>query len=446
MKLKYMLLSALLTPFLVNAQETWSLERCIEHAMTNNIDVKQQQLSLKNSETDLLGAKGNFLPSVNASATHGYNWGRSVDAFTNTFTQQRVRSNNFSVNAQMNLFSGFRNYNTYQKSKIDLLAGKEDVNTTKNNIALSVASNYLDILFNIERLAIAQRQTGVTKQQLTRTKKLVEAGSSPKGDMLQIQSQLANEELNVVNIENTLTLSYLRLKQSMLLPSDAKVEIAIPANLETSSMRLPAGPNTVVQAAYDSYPSIKSLGLKVTSAEKGISIARGLSIPTLSVRAGLSTGYSSNVTELVNLERREKSFNDQLSDNYSRNLIFSLNVPIFTRFSNYNSLNRARVGHENAKLQLEREKNKIRSDVEKAFTDAMAAFKKFNATKKSLESFKEAYKYAKQRFEVGLINAVDHNTAKNNLNKAESDLLQAKYEYIFRVKILDFYQGKPLKM
>ena len=444
MKGKLLLALAVVLPFLSSAQDIWSLEQCIQYALDNNIDVKLQKLNLERNENNLMESRGSFLPNVNGSASHRYSWGRNYSQITNDIRDAETVNQDFSLTSQVNVFTGFRNYNGLRQSQINILSAKEDIKNVENNVSLNIASTYLDILFNTENLANAKRQAAITKQQVSRMEKLVQAGSSPKGDLLQVKSQLANEELSIINAENNLNLSYLALKQSLLLPVDQEMVVATAIDLNTDVLSLPTGTTAAVQNAFDNYPSIMSLNYQLSSSDKGILIAKGAALPTVSIGAGLVTSYSNRIVDVLTNEKVK--FNDQVSDNFNKYLSFNLNVPIFSRFTTYTSISNAKINRSNTELQLEREKNTVRQNIERAYADAMAAFNKYNATQKSLESFEEAFRYAQQRFEVGLINAVDNNTAKNNLTKAQSDLLQSKYEYIFRLKILDFYQGKPLTL
>ena len=306
---------------------------------------------------------------------------------------------------------------------------------------------------------------------MDRTKKLVNAGSMAQGGLLEIQSQLANEELNVINAENSLSLAYLRLKQALLITSDTPFEIIQPKELDTNAYRLPSNVQSIVDIAYNDYPSIKREELNVESANRSVAIAKGQMSPVLSLSGSVGSGYSGSQTiptgtellgtvpigrvqstsDVVVSDRYRtltevKSFGDQFKDNINEAITLTLRVPIFNKLGNYTAISRAKISHERSTVQLEQEKQSIRQKIEKAYTDATGARKKFGAAKKSLESFQNAFDYAQQRFNVGMINAVEFNQSKNNLNRVESELIRAKYEYIFRIKVLDFYKGNPLQL
>lgn len=425
------------------AQEQWSLEKCVEYALENNLDVQQAALNMQNSQTGIMQAKGQFAPSVNGSAYYGYNFGKRIDPFTNTFAQSTVSTGNFNLSANWVLFSGLQNLNTFVQSRYDYQSAEFSHKNAEYLTGLSVTTSFLQILFNVEALKVAENQLEVTKQQVERTKKLVAAGSAPQGSLYDIEAQAAREELALVDADNQLVLSYLSLKQILRLPGDYSMEIVIPSQFDTAALGLPTSLSAVIQTAYDSYPSIKSNEYSVLSAESQVKVSNSRLIPTLSIGGGVGSGYSG-----LNKEANGdvKSFGSQISENFNQNLGVSLSVPIFNRMNNRANINRAKVNVEIAKNGLEREKQKVRQDIESAYADATAAFKRYRSTEKGLISLQEAFDYAQKRFDVGMINAVDYNLAKTNLAKAQSDLVRAKYEYIFRMKILDFYQGIPITL
>lgn len=471
--MKNLIFSILLTvvSLIVNGQQAWNLEQCIQHALENNLQIKQSKLAMETSKVNVNQGKGNFLPDLNGQATHGYNFGKRIDPFTNTFAESQIQSNNFALFGSIDLFTGLRNVNNYKKAKLDYASAEENLRNTEYNIALEVTYAYLDILFNLEALKTSKGQVTQTKQQVDRTKKLVNAGSMPQGALLEIQSQLANEELNVINAENALSLAYLRLKQALLITGSTDFEIIQPSNLDTNAYRLPSSIEYVVETAFDSYPSIKREQLNVESAQKSIAIAKGQLSPTLSLSGSVGSGYSGSQTVVTGSEflgtspigivqstsdvvvanryrttTKTKEFGDQLKDNINESVTLTLRVPLFNKLSNYTAISRARISRERSTIQLEQEKQRVRQQIEKAYTDAIGARKRFGAAKKSLDSFQNAYDYAQQRFNVGMINAVEFNQSKNNLNRVESELIRAKYEYIFRIKVLDFYKGNPLQL
>jgi outer membrane protein len=291
------------------------------------------------------------------------------------------------------------------------------------------------------------------------------------GTLYDIEAQLAREELAQVEADNQLVLAYLSLKQLLRLPGDLLIEAEAPTQFDSASLVLPSSVDAVIQTAYDTYPSIKTSEYQLLSAEKSVSLSNGNMIPRLVLSGSVGTGYSGNAKDVVdqtfggnipigfvgstndivfsptfNTTTKTQSFDNQVSNNFNQSLGLALSIPIFNQLTNRASVNRAKVNYAIAETSLEREKQKVRQDIEKAYADATAAFKKYKSTEKGMKSLQEAYDYAQKRFDVGMINAVDYNIAKTNLFRAQSDLVRAKFDYIFRIKILDFYQGKSLTL
>ncbi len=449
------------------SQNPWSLSDCIQYALEHNIQIKQQELTSEISAISLTQSKMSVLPDLNAGATHVYNFGQTIDPYTNTFAQNRVLSNNFYLVSRVTIFNGFQVLNTIKKSAIDLQASKYDVQKMKDDVALNIATAYLQILFNMENFETTKNQRDMAVQQVERTNKLVQAGTLPKGDLLTLESQLSLEELNVVNAQNQLDLSILNMKHMLDLPHDTVFEVQKPKNLEiTDETSLLYNSDSIYLEALQTQPMIKSAELTVESSEKDIQISKGKYYPNLYVQGSIGTGYSGaskeptdyqpvpfgytsafdTVYTLSPTEYQQTSFNDQVDDNFNQSVGLYLNIPIFTRFQTRASVSRARINSEMAEKQLQLEKNNLNKTIEQAYTDAKAALKKYHASRKSVQALKESFTYTEQKFNVGMVNTVDYNDAKNKLAKANSDMLQAKYEYFFRLKILDFYLGKPLSL
>ncbi|MCK5536042.1 MAG: TolC family protein, partial [Bacteroidales bacterium] len=275
---------------IAKSQNVWDLEKCILYALENNLQIKQQELSAKTSEINYTQKRASILPNLNAGANQNFTFGRSVDPFTNEFSSESTQSNNFSISSSVTLFSGLQNVNSIKQSKLNLLAAYENVKKIKNDISLNIASSYLNILFNIELHSIAINQALITNEQLERTKKLVKAGSLPKGNLLDIQAQIASEELQIVNAKNQLDISYLTLKQFLDIDSIEDFQIDIPSNLSIIDSEEDA--QTIYNNALNTLPQIKGAEYMLMSYEKGLSIARGMISPRLALSANYGTGYS----------------------------------------------------------------------------------------------------------------------------------------------------------
>ncbi len=447
-----------------------TLEACIDYALQNNIQIKQSELNTELSKISLFQSKANLLPSLNGNLSHSYNFGRTIDRFTNEFATQQVLSQNLALSSDVILFNGLQNINTIQQNKFSYLASKYDVDKIKNDVSLNIAFAYLQILYAIETVENARNQMGITNAQVERTKKLVDAGASAKGTLLDIQAQLALEELNLTNAQNQLDISYLSLTQLLNIGTTEGFSIVKPDLTVGNETLLTSDANQIYNTAVSNLPEIKSAELYVKSYEKAIDVAWGLLSPRLAFSAAYGTGYSglslrTDVSPVFEGYRPngdvtsgndtvyspfftspgKKPFLDQYKDNVNKSFGFYLTVPIFNRFQTKTTIDKARIQKLNGDLNVESTKLQIRKNIQQAYADANGGLKKYNATLKAVEAMNESFKYAEQKFNVGLVNTNDYNDSKNKLAKAESDLLQAKYEYVFKSKVLDFYQGKPLK-
>jgi outer membrane protein len=457
----------LLAPALLHAQKIWSLKECIDHALKNNLQVKQNELNTELSRNRLEQSVAATLPSVNGNASHTYNYGRTIDPFTNVFVDQRVQNNGFSLSSSMTLFDGFQLQNTIRQSYHDYKASQYDVTKMKNDIALSVVNAYLQILFSKELVSTSRNQLEISVNQVDRTRKLVESGSLARGSLLDAEALAATEELKLINAQNQLDLSYLNLAQLLDLPAVRGFEIEDPKLSMPVENLIDNNPENIFNIAVQNQPEIKSAEERVKSAEKSLDVARGGLSPRLFLSGSLGTGYSDIRTRRIgqstviipigftgggdtvfapqSIPQFEKTpFRDQLDDNYNKSISLSLNIPLFNGLQTRSSIVRARINKSTAELNSQLARNQLSKTIQQSYADANASLKKYTATVKSLESLKEAFKYTEQKFNVGLVNSVDYLNAKTNLNKAESDLLQAKYEFILKTKVLDFYLGKPL--
>ncbi|MFA6924987.1 MAG: TolC family protein [Bacteroidales bacterium] len=451
---------------------TWSLQKCVDYALQNNINVKQQELNTKLSKSTLTQSYFSTLPTVNGSASHSYNYGKTIDRFTNLFATNEVLSQNFYLSSDITIFNGFQTYNTIRKNKTDYEASTFDLEKMKNDISLSIVSAYLAILYNEELYEQAKSQLEITKQQVELTGKLVDAGKLAKGNLLQIQAQAASEELQVTNAKNQLALSNLNLQQMLDLEPSANFKIEKPVVELPAEISVKAEPDKIFSEAVKIQPEIKSAELKVQSSQYNLFITKGMRSPSLSLRGAIGTGYSGasktfkeyqygsfdtigytfdvNHTPIISAIPsytpiyENTPYKKQISDNINKSFGFYLTIPIFNGLQVKTNVDRAKINLLNAQYNLQLAKNTLSKSIQQAYADATAALNKYFSTLKSVEALQESYKYIEQKFDVGMVTTTDYNDAKNKVDKANLDLLQAKYDYIFRIKILDFYQGKPL--
>ncbi|MDF1560359.1 MAG: TolC family protein [Bacteroidales bacterium] len=447
MKRKFLFLGfiLLLGSVTVTAQQkAWTLEECISHALQNNIRIKQQEIMTQYQQSALEQSKLNLLPTLNGSASHNYAFGRALDETTYEFTEnETVQSNNFYAGSNVTLFHGLVNYNTIQKNKYQLLASEQDLERFRDDISLSIALAYLQILLNQELVTATEAQVELTRQQIERTGRLVEAGSIARGNLLDIEAQAAREELQLVNLQNQLTLSLLTLAQMLELPNADDFAVAVPViTLDDEAVK--GGPSTIYSIAEKTRPEVLSAEYQLKSAELDLAIARGGRSPRLSLGASASTGYSDKRLKPVTFDAYP--FGEQLNDNLNYGLGFSLNIPIFNGWQVNTGIRNSKLGIENSQYALENTKKELYKSIQQAFTDATGALKKYNASQKAVTSMEEAFRYAEQKLDVGLVTAVEYNQSKTQLLNAQSEMAQAKYEFVFKTKVLDFYRGIPLTL
>ena len=453
--------------------KVWTLEDCISYAMDNNLDIKKQVQMVESNKATLLQTGLSALPSINAGANNIWNWGKTVDRYTNQFATTNIRSNNFSISTGVTLFNGLEKLNTFKQNQIDLMASKYDLDVIKDNISLSVAGYYLDILFNYELLDVARAQLEITKQQVDRMSKMVEAGSAAKGDLLNIQAQQAAEELTAINAENRLAISLLTLQQ--LIDLQVSKDFAI----ERPNLKMITPPKGVITSDYiyeqalATRPEVKSSELRVQSAQKQVAIARSGVSPSLTFGGTWATGYSGaakevdpNIDPVISVypigitkntfdtvlgfsreySYRTMSFQDQIRNNDNKSIGFQLNIPIFNGWQVRNAISQAKIQHNIAEINLESQKRDLRKTIEQSWADAVAALKKYNSSQDKVAAQQESFNYTSQKFDVGMLTSFDYNNSKKELTSAQSDLLQAKYDYIFKTTILDFYMGNPIRI
>jgi outer membrane protein len=422
-------------------QSLWSLQKCIDYALQNNIQIKQQALNSDYYSNQLNQAKFNRLPNLNANFQNSTSFGRSLGP-ENTYLDMNSNSTYGGLSSNITIWNGFTLANSIKMADMDLRATLEDLKKGKDDIMLNIAASYLEILFADELVLAAEDLLKITQLQIDRTTKLVEAGSLAKGSLFEIEAQYAREELNVVNAQNRLQLAYLALYQFLELPATESFKIEKPTLPEIGANLSLLNSMDVFKNAVQLKPAVKSAEFKLESARNQLLIAKGNLMPSLS----LGANYNNNYNYLMNNSFPNVAFGEQLKSHQRYGFGVTLNIPIFNRYQARTGVSNAQIQLENTELQLQNTKNLLRKDIEQSYTNALAAFKRYVANQKTVVSSKEAFRYTEEKFNVGMINSVEYNQSKNNLSKAQSDLLQAKYEYIFRTKILDFYNGQTIEL
>jgi outer membrane protein len=422
-------------------QHSWTLEECIKYAIDNNIQIKQQVNQTRVQKNTLDMAKLGLLPTINGQAQHEYSFGRALDQNSYQFYNQALLSDYLYVGGSMDLFRGLQNFNTIQKDKYQLLAGEQDLQNIRDNISLSVALAYLQVLLNKELVNVNQNQLDITRQQIEKTRKLVDAGSVARGNLLQIEAQAAQEELSLINMQNQLRTSYLNLTQLLELPTPEGFEVVVPViNVEQNAV-ITGDINEIYKLALGARPEIKSSELKLTASQFDLKIAKGGRSPSLTLNHSYGTRYT-----YINNIPGQMSFNEQLKNNASYGVGVSLNIPILNGWKVNKNISNSILEVENSQYSLEATKKQLYKDIQQAFTDAESSLKKYNASVKAVSSTEESFRYTEQKFDVGMLAPVDYNAAKTQLLNAQSTMSQAKYEFIFKTKVLDFYKGLPLNL
>lgn len=441
----------LLLPFFSGAQEVWTLADCLQHAQEHNLSIKQAELNASLSKNALTQSKLSLLPSLNGSASNSYNFGRNIDPYTNTFTVDRVRTNNFSLSSGVTLFNGFQNINNIRKSNYDYLASQYDAEKVANDVSVNLVTAYLQLMYNKELVAVQTHKQSLSQLQVDRIAKMVEVGRLPKGNLLETESQMAQEELQLINAQNQVDIAVLNIKQLLDLPASTTFDIVSP-EVMVENNELLVGLEELYESAYKNLPEIKSASNRVSSAERSLAMAQGGRAPRLSLSGSLSTGYSDARQQIGGVDTLngefiyiDYPFNDQLDDNLSQSLSLSLSLPIFNAWQTNSSVSRAKIGVLQSKYNLQDAENRLRKQIEQAYADALAAHKKYLASTKSVEALGESFRYTEEKYEVELVSTYEYNDAKNRLFQAEADLLQSKYDFIFKRKMMDFYMGKELK-
>lgn len=443
MKLKlYITVFALCWAAMSYAQESWDLQKCIDYALENNISIRQQKINADYYGNELKQSKNNRLPSLSGNLSNSFNFGRSLQ-YDNTYADYNSNQTGGSLSANVTLWNAMALKKSIDMADYNLKASLEDMQKAKDDIILNVAAAYLQILFAQELVQVAEDQLSVTNLQIKRTEKLVDAGSLAKGALLEIEAQYAQEELNLVNQQNNLQLSYLGLYQLLELPASEQFKIVTPELPVVTANRALLTSVEVFNHAVQTRPEVKSAAFKLESYREQVGLAKSGLYPTLSMGLDYYTSYNNKYEDL---EGSKISFSDQLQNNERYGFGVNMSIPVFNKFQTRTQIKNAEIQAVNQELELQNTKNALRTEIEQAYTNALAALKKYIASNKAVESMQEAFRYTEEKFNVGMVNSVEYNQAKNNLTKAASDLAQAKYDYIFRSKILDFYNGVPIEL
>lgn len=413
----------------------WTLQECVEYALKNNISIKQSELDLKISDVEKLEALGNFLPNVSGSASYGINTGANINPATNQFENESFRSASANINTSVNLFNGLLNWKNLQRVKLNKLANTYRLDKMKDDIALSVANSYLQILFNKEQLKVLVNQNKITSENQVRTNELIQAGTLPSGDIYDLNATYASQEQQIIVAENTLMISKLALAQTLLLEDYASFDVAVAEMDIPPATILLQTPEAIMQKAKEVVNDIKIANSNVEIAKKDVQLSRTGYLPTLSGFASYNTRWSQSIPI---------GFVDQLSAFDGTNVGIQLNVPILNGFATRGRVQRSKISQEKTKLLLDQSELDLERTVFQAYYDLKTAKAAYESALKTSEARKFAQDFSKERYNVGLLNSFDYSQTLLAYENAQSEVLRTKYDYIFKMKLLEFYFGIPI--
>lgn len=465
-------LSIILTAGFVNvsvAQEVITIQQAVERTLQNNLQVKQAKLNESLSDENLRQAKNDLLPSVNGNGNYSLNFGRSIDPSTNQFISQRFSGFNGSISVGLDIFAGFQKINQIKQNKLLLAADQTATEKTKNDLILQVVTSYMQILFNKDLLGASKQQLEVARLTLNQQQQLLDAGNKTLADVSEAKSQVATAELNVTNAQNALTISILTLAQLMEMPANTPYDVQAPLINSFTDSGSENNIREIYESALKTFPDIKLAELRADAALKGVDIAKGSYFPRLSLGGSAGTNYSSGRNSIVSVipngfreigrtsttnepvvvqdfttVTTPQTFGSQFKDNFNQSVGLSLSIPIFNGFTVRSNVRRAKINYQGNLLQEQTAKNNLNKVVSQSVADLQAARARYVSTENAFNAQKDAFYVIEQRYNVGLVNSLDYNTSRTNRNKAETDFIQAKYDLLFRAKVIDYYLGRQI--
>jgi outer membrane protein len=456
----------------VAQSKKWTLEECVQYALEHNISIKQTELDSQLTQIDKSTAIGNFLPSLNASASHSWNIGLNQNITTGLLENQTTQFTSAGLNAGIDIYKGLQNQNRFRRAQLSIIGAQYQLNKIKDDIALNVSNAYLQILFNVENLKVQQEQLALNEKQLQRTEELVTAGSLPKGDILDSKATVAGDKQRVINAENTLLISKLSLAQLLQLEKFQDFDVAEIKNEANQSAVMLQTPEAILEKARENRMELKIAKTNVAIAEKDVKIAKGAYQPTIQGFYSFSTraSYADRITGIqldtanptvstgnfvnvggIDYSVLQPNYSyvfgksapvfDQFSDNKGHNFGIQMSVPILNGFSARNTVARSKISLEKSKMALSQSELDLERTIYTVYTDAKGALKAYESAQQALDARENAFNYAKERYAVGMMNAFDFNQAQSLFTNAQSEVLRTKYDYIFRTKIVEFYFG-----
>ena len=442
MRQTILFISLLLISIGGKAQERWSLRRCIDYAIEHNINIRRTANAVEQSAVEANTAKWARLPNLNGSAGQSWNWGRTQTAVKNedtgdystVYVNTSSQGSNLNLSTSIPLFTGLQIPNQYALAKLNLKAATADLAKAQEDIAINVASAYLQVLFNQELQLVAESQVELSLQQQARISRLADMGKASMAEVAEAKARVAQDQMTAVQARNNYELALLDLSQLIELESPEGFLLESPDVSFALQQLTP--PDEIYQTALANKPAIQAAEYRLEGSKHSVRIAQSAYYPQLNLNGSLGTNYYSTIN---------RTFHQQMGDNFSKYVGLSLSVPIFNRFSTRNRVRSARLQRDNYELQLTETKKTLYKEIQQAWYNAVAAESKYSSSHTAAEAGAESFRLMSEKYENGKANAVEYNEAKQNLMRAQSDELQAKYEYLFRSKILDFYKGESIE-
>lgn len=431
------ILTALLSISAIAQEKLWTLEACVNYALENNITVRKGTNVLLSNQQDIIETKGNFLPTVNASASQSLNLGNQ-EVFQGQFVDRTSHNTSLGINLNQTIFNGFRNTNLYKQAQLNLEVNQMELDRIRDDISLNVVNGYLNVLFNKENLEIAKAQVEFSNKQLEQVNKLVDAGVQPKANTYDAIATVSKDEQNLTIAENNYDLALLSLSQILQLPYEG-FQVAFEDVENPSAALMYNDVKPILEYAYENRSEVKVAEKNIENSLLSTELAKSGFMPNVT----FGYGFGSNVF-FSNLTQDEETFLNQLNDQKSHNFRLNVAIPIFSGYDNKTNVAKTKIQQENSVLDLEQTKLNLESNIQRAFSDAKAAFKTYEATKKSLEAQELSFQNAQERYNLGALNTFDLEQTRIQLVNAQSSLTNAKYDFVFKTKVLDFYLGKSL--
>ena len=413
-------------------QTTYTLPQCIDIAIKNNLSVNKGELQVQVAQITLQQSRENLLPNLSGIVSHSVNSGRSVDPTSYTYVNQQITTANYGLNGGVTLFNGLAMQNSIKQAALAYLAGKMDFQQVKELVTLNVINAYLQVLNSEDQLVQANNQLVVSQKQVERVDILDKEGAAKPSDVYDFKGRLASDQLSLINAKNNLNQAKILLLQIMNVPFDKNINIERFSSTELQPYAV--APDAIYNTALHDIAIVKAATLRRESAEKGVKVAKGFLLPSVSLSGGLYTNYSSGSEPI--------SYVNQFRNNYSTSVGVGLSIPILSAFRGRNRVSLAKINLLDAEYTERGTQIQLKQNIEQAYFNMTAAFERYQVLVEQIKAYTGSFNAAEARFNAGIINSVEFVMTKNYLDQANSALISARYDYLIRVKILDYYQGK----